>query len=232
MNFKNILEYQKKDGELIKIQRELSSHPSKKVSSDMIVIVKRAQEKSAQLENRAGILAKDFEALKKAYEENVKQIEKFVSKDLETVSEKDLDSITSATNAIINNLNVLEKKLFSEAENLNIALNEFETAKKQYGSARAKYGEHKKIYDAFTKTKEPDVSKVKAELQNLEGGIEPKLLAKYKQLRSDRLFPVFVKLTDKSCGGCRMELSAGEIEKVKTNGYIECDNCHRIIFFE
>lgn len=232
MDFKNILEYQKKDGELIRIERELMSHPSKKVSSEMIAVVKSAQEKSAKLENRAGVLAKDFEALKKAYDENVKQIEKFVSKDLETVSEKDLESITVATNAIINNLNVLEKKLFAEAENLNIALNEFEAAKKQYGTARAKYNEHKQIYDSFSKTKEPDILRVKAELKKLEPGIEPKLLAKYTQLRSDRLFPVFVRLIEKSCGGCRMELSAAEVEKVKTNGYMECDNCHRVIISE
>ena len=31
MDFKNILEYQKKDGELIKIERELNSNPSRKV---------------------------------------------------------------------------------------------------------------------------------------------------------------------------------------------------------
>ena len=78
MDFKNVLEYQKKDGELIKIERELNSHQSRKISSEMISVVKKAQERSAQLENHAGALSKDFEALQKAYNENVAQIEKFV----------------------------------------------------------------------------------------------------------------------------------------------------------
>lgn len=232
MDFKNVLEYQKKDGELIKIERELNSHPSRKISSEMIGVVKKAQERSVQLESHAGALSKDFEALQKAYKENVSQIEKFVSKDLESLSQKDLESISEACNAILNNMNILEKKLFSAAENLNITLNEFEKTKKQYGAARAKYGEHKQVYDALFKQKEPEINAIKAELAKLEGGIEPKLLAKYKQLRSDKLFPAFVRLNDKSCGGCRMELSAAEIEKVKTNGYMECDNCHRIIISE
>lgn len=231
MDFSNILEYQKKDGELIKIERELSSNPSRKIFSEMVAIVKKAQEKSGALEQRAGTLAKDYEALKKTYDENIAQVEKFVSKNLENCSEKELENILSASNSIINNLNILEKKLFSEAENLNITLNEFENAKKQYGSARAKYNEHKQAYDNLLKSKEPEITKIKSDLSKLEGGIEPKLLNKYKQLRSDKLYPAFVRLIDKSCGGCRMELSAAEIEKVKNNGYMECDNCHRIIYF-
>lgn len=231
MDFKNILEYQRKDGELIKIERELNSSPSKKVSADMIMVVKKAQEKSAQLEKRAEVMLKDFESLKKTYQDNMAQVQKFISKNLESVSAKDLDNIISASNAIINNLGVLEKKLFLEAENFNIALNEFDQAKKQYGAARAKYTEHKQVYDSLLKQKEPEIAAIKKELETLEKGIEPKLLTKYKQLRADRLFPAFVKLIDKSCGGCRMELSAAEVEKVKNNGYMECDNCHRIIYF-
>lgn len=232
MNFNNILQYQKKDAELIRIERELNNNPDKRISSQMIAVVKSAQEKSSLLEKNAEILEKDFYLVKKAYNETISQVEKFVSKDLKSLSQKDLESIINATNGILNNLNILEKKLFSEAEKLNITLNEFEKAKKQYGTARSKYNEHKKNYDEILKTKEPEISKIKKELIELEKNIEPKLLSKYKQLRADKLFPVFVKLTDKSCGGCRMELSAAEIEKVKTNGYLECDNCRRIIILE
>ena len=74
MDFKNILEYQKKDGELIKIERELSSNPSRKVSSEMIAVVKGAQEKSAMLESRAAGLEKDFQAIKKSYSDTTAQI--------------------------------------------------------------------------------------------------------------------------------------------------------------
>ena len=231
MDFKNILEYQRKDSELIKIERELNSNPSKKISNDMIAVVKAAQEKSAQLEKKAEIMLKDFENLKKSYESNMAQVQKFISKNIESVSAKDLENIVSASNTIINNFNVLEKKLFAEAENFNIALNEFEKAKKQYGVARAKYNENKQIYDSLLKQKEPEINQIKKDLLELEKNIDGKILAKYKQLRADKIFPVFVKLFDKSCGGCRMELSAAEVEKVKAQGYMECDNCHRIIYF-
>lgn len=229
MDFTKILEYQKKDGELFRLERELNQNPSKKTYIEMVKIVKQTQEKSNALENRAGVLSREYEQLKQAYSDNTKQMEKFVSKDLEKVSEKDIESIVSATNSMIANLNVLEKKLFGEAESLNLTLNEFENTKKTYSQARAKYAENKRIYDAEFAKKGPEMDAIKSELSKLEKNIDPKLLSKYKQLRTDRIYPVFVKLSDRSCGGCRMELSASEVERVKANGYIECYNCHRTI---
>lgn len=232
MDFNKIIEYQKKDGDLFRIERELDKSESKKIYQEMIGIVKRAQERSDALENKAGEIIKDYENIKKTYEENVSQFEKFISKNLEEVSEKDLDTITNATNSIINNLNILEKKLFSTAEILNTVLNDFNQTKKTYGTARLKYAEHKKEYEEELKDKTPQIEEIKKELNQLEKNIDAKLLSKYKQLRADRIYPAFVRLIDKSCGGCRMERSAAEIDKIKTLGYLECENCHRIIIGE
>lgn len=232
MNFTKIIEYQKKDGDLFRIERELSRSESKKVYQEMIGIVKKAQERSAALENRAGQILKDYEEIKKTYDENVSYFEKFVSKNLEEVSEKDLETITNATNSIINNLNILEKKLFSTAEILNSTLNEFNQTKKTYGTARAKYTDNKKIYEEELSKKNPQIEQIKKELTKLEKDIDQKILSKYKQLRADRVYPAFVKLVDKACGGCGMERSAAEVDKIKNQGYIECETCHRIIFVE
>ncbi len=232
MDFTKILEYQKKDGDLFRIERELSQNENKKIYQDMIGLVKKAQERSSSLESKAGELLRDYESIKKAYDENISQYEKFISKNLENVSEKDLEIIINATNSIINNLNILEKKLFTEAEILNNTLNEFNSTKKTYGTARAKYAESKQAYDEELNKKTPQIEQIKKELTALEKGLDSKLLARYKQLRADRIYPVFVKLIDRSCGGCRMERSAAEIDKIKNQGYMECENCHRIIIVD
>lgn len=229
MDFTKILEYQKKDGELFKIERELNQNESKKISQEMFGVIKKAQDRSKSLENKAGIILKDYDSIKKAYNENISQLEKFVSKKLEEITDKDLDTVMNAANSIINNLNILEKKLFAEAESLNATLNEFNSTKKNYGNARAKYAENKKIYEDELSEKNPQIDQIKKELSKLEKDIEPKMLSRYKQLRSDRIYPVFVRLIDKSCGGCRMERSAGELDKLKNQGYLECENCHRMI---
>ena len=63
--------------------------------------------------------------------------------------------------------------------------------------------------------KEQEIAQIKKELLELEKGIDPKLMAKYKQLRQDRIFPVFAPLSSRSCGICMLELSAVEVDKVK-----------------
>ena len=56
--FEDILKYQKKDLELIRLQRELETLPSKKVVSDMVALVKELQGTSVSLEKQAGVLKK------------------------------------------------------------------------------------------------------------------------------------------------------------------------------
>lgn len=65
MDISKIIEYQKKDAELFKIENQLAKSEFKKNYQDMIAVVKKAQEKSSQLENQAGLLLKDFNLLNK-----------------------------------------------------------------------------------------------------------------------------------------------------------------------
>lgn len=229
MNFTKILEYQKKDGELFRLERGLDLNESKKIYQEMLKIIKKAQDNSSTLENKAGNILKDYEVIKGTYEENIVQFEKFVSKNLEDLSDKDIENIINTANSIINNLNILEKRLFLIAEVLNSTLNDFNQTKRTYGNAREKYIENKKKYDNEFIKKSPEIDKIKKELQSLEKDVDLKLLTRYKQLRGDKIYPVFVKLIDRSCGGCRMERSEAEIDKIKNQGYMECENCHRIM---
>ncbi len=230
MDISKIIEYQKKDAELFKIENQLAKSEFKKNYQDMIAVVKKAQEKSSQLENQAGLLLKDFNLLNKTYNENNANVEKLANKDLSKLSETEFETLTKNVNALVNNLNILEKKILQIAEKLNISLNEFDAAKKNYGSAKAKYTENKKKYDELAASKQPEIEKIKGELATMEKSIDPKLMAKYKQHRQDKLFPVFAPLSGRSCGVCMLELSSVEVDKVKSQGYLECDNCHRIIY--
>lgn len=230
MDISKIIEYQKKDAELYKIENQLAKSEFKKNYQDMIAIVKKAQEKSSQLENQAAQILKEFNALNKSFNENNANIDKLSNKDLSKLNDSDFESVTKNVNTLLNNLNILEKKILQIAEKLNVALNEFDVAKKNYGMAKAKYTDNKKKYDDLAASKQPEIEKIKSELAAMEKDIDAKLLAKYKQHRQDKIFPVFAPLSGRSCGVCMLELSSVEVDKVKSQGYLECDNCHRIIY--
>ena len=99
----------------------------------------------------------------------------------------------------------------------------------------------KKILDAKEareniKTTDTEISNDKqveallAKKSELEKVIEPNKLAKYKAMKQDGIFPVLVPLTEKRCGGCRVELSSVALDKLKNGEVYECEQCRRIIY--
>ena len=230
MDLKKILEYQKKDAELIKLERTLNNNENKKIYSQMVSIVKDAQNRSNALEKQAGDLLTIYSSLKKTYEDNIKSANIVNNKKLETASVSDLDTMEEIASNIITNLSILEKKLLLEAEKVNAVLNDFDQTRKRYNLARDKYTKHKALFDEQSKEIEPLIAEKTKEVKKLEAGIDPTILAKYKQRRQDNIFPVLVPCIDKACGGCRMELPYANLATLKTKGILECEHCRRIIY--
>ena len=225
-----IIEYQKQDSEIIKLERQLASSEDRKIFRNMINIVNEAQNASNVLEKEAGELKREYEALQKNYNENLKSCTAIAKKDFSEATEEDLQNFSKISEVVMNNLNVIEKKLFSVAERINACLNEFEAIKKRHADAKNEYSVHKAAYDKLANELNPKITELKDNLQKLESGIDANLLAKYKQRRADKIFPVYVPLTDKACGGCRMELASASLEKIKKDGILECEHCRRIIY--
>lgn len=230
MDLKTILNYQKKDAELIRLERELNNNENKKAYTQMISVVKDAQNRSNSLEKQAGELLSIYQNLKKTYEDNIKSANIVIGRKLETASISDLDTIEEIASNIVNNLSILEKKLLQEAEKVNAVLVDFDQTRKRYNLARDKYTKHKELFDEESKKLEPAIAEKTKEIKKLEAGIDPVILAKYKQRRQDNIFPVLVPCIDKACGGCRMELPYANLSTLKTKGVLECEHCRRIIY--
>lgn len=230
MDLKKLLEYQKQDSELIKLERQLYNNEDRKIFNQMINVVKDAQNKSALLEKQAGDLITVYNNLKQTFDDNIKSANIIGNKNIEDASPEDIENIQKIATDIVNNLSILEKKLLQQAERVNSVLIEFEKTRNNYNLARDKYNKHKELYDAESQKIEPVLAEKQKEIKKLEQGIEPSVLAKYKQRRSDRIFPVFVPCVDKACGGCRMELPSASLSTLKNNGVLECEHCRRIIY--
>lgn len=230
MNIENLLEYQKKDFEIFKLERELYQGKDKKVINEMIKKVNDSKNRSIQLENKASDLTNEFENLKKLYEENIAALNRMAKSNLEKLSDADLASLENTLNSVNANLNVIENKLSYFAKSINVVLADFEGAKKAYNNAREEYTKHKDLYDAEESKIKPQIESITKELLALEKGIDEKLLTRYKAKRQDKRFPIFVPLVSNTCGGCQMELSYATINTAKEKGLVECEHCRRVIY--
>ncbi len=230
MDFKKLMEYQKCDAGAIKLERQLNDSEHKKTYTNMLAVVKDAKNHTAALENRAGDLLKSYEQLKSKYTENCSMLDKLTKLDMSKESSENIDKHFEKIAVVSNNLNAFEKKLLAIAEQVNSTLNDFETTKKRYAGARNKYNEQKTMFEKEEAMVKPKLEEISKELSKLEKELDPKVLAKYKSLRQDRIFPVLVPYSDNCCGGCRMELSYAAQSKLKAQGYLECEHCRRIIY--
>lgn len=230
MDLKSILEYQKKDAELVKLERRLNSSENKKIFTQMISVVKDAQSQSGALEVQAAEIIKSFDQLKKTYNDNAKSANVLANKKLENLGEEDLKTIEEISQTISSNLAILEKKLLAQAEKVRTILSNFDLTKKKYNTAKDKYNKHKELFDEESQKLNPEIEKTTKEVKALESSIDPSMLAKYKQKRQDRIYPVFVPCMDKACGGCRMELPSASLSLLKKEGILECEHCRRIIY--
>lgn len=230
MNVEKILDYQKKDFEIYKKEKELYQGEDRKAINEMIKKVKLAQSKSIGLEKRAKELNAEFEKLKKTFEKNIDNVNRMQKTNYEKLSGEDLESFQNTLGDLVANLNVIEGKLSYFAKSINVVLADFEKAKKAYANARVEYDKHKSAYEEVEKKIKPEIEKGQKELLELEKDIDKELFAKYRIKRQDKRFPIIVPLLEKSCGGCQMQLSYSSLSNLKSKGLIECEHCRRLIY--
>ncbi len=231
MDINKILDYQKKDFEIIKLERQLENNEDKKIYQNMVGIIKDTKNKSTALDKEASTLLEEYKSLKHTYDENLKSCGIVLNKDIEKISEDDLNNVANVAENLINNMNIIEKKLMYLAERVNGILSQFKDSKKKNSEAMKQYTAHKNAYEKLSEELKPQIEEKQKEIKKLEKDVDATLLSKYKQRRADKIYPVFVPVTDKACGGCRMEIPTASLEKLKKQGFLECEHCRRIIYF-
>ena len=98
--------------------------------------------------------------------------------------------------------------------------------------ARAEFDRIKVIYDSEYKQASVKLEELKAKVAKEAEGISAELLEKYKAIKRHAAMPI-TKLHDDRCGGCNMQLSAADKDKVRSGlPYVECENCGRIILIK
>lgn len=228
----NILKYQDLEEKLLALQKKLEEHPDKKSVNNMVSQVKSEQNRLISLENQAKETMNEYNTLKAEYEKSLTKMTQLLKTDTEKISEKEFDDLMKNTNELSNHLNNLERKVSTSGMKANQILQNFESAKKNIIISRQKHKQAKEKFDSVKAEIEPQIDSIKKQMSDLEPSIEPNILAKYKHIRLDNIFPVFVVLNKSSCGGCRMEVSAAFINKVKEKGFLECEQCRRLVYIK
>ncbi|NCB48508.1 MAG: hypothetical protein EOM55_02670 [Clostridia bacterium] len=230
--FEKILEYQKLDGNLLAFEREVEKDPAKQNLLKAMSLAKDSQSQLILLDETANKAIKEYENCKKEFEKNFTELDKFNKEDLSSFTVEVLNAKLDEINALLSKLASLERTLSFQAENISTIIKNSEHYKKSIILNKQKYNENKEAFEGINKKFAPQIDGIKKQMLEMEKQIDPKILAKYKHLRQDRIFPVFVPLNGNSCGGCSMEIPSALMNKLKENGYLECEQCRRYVYID
>ena len=223
-----ILKYQEIDIEIKKIEAEIMENKDRKNALKMQQFLKDAQSKLVELEKRAGETIKAYNQYREIYNKMAKNLE-VAEKNSggEDVSKN--EGLLDAIETITSNLNKLDKEMSAVINNCTSIQNEVSSIMKSARTAKANMQKYKEDFAAYKAQMDEKIAELKDKLAKQAKNCDKTLLAKYKQKAAEKT-NVFVPEVSNRCGGCRMEISASKLNKLKTDGFIECENCGRIIY--
>jgi len=73
------------------------------------------------------------------------------------------------------------------------------------------------------------LSELKHKRQTLSASIDPQAIGFYEQLKRQK-GTALAKVEQGICVGCRISLSAAQLQQVRTGSLVQCSNCGRILF--
>ena len=227
MDLKEILEYQKIDMQIRKIEADVKNSDDKKKAEQMQAYWKNGQSKLAALEETSAKLVKLHEKAVQTYNDFVAKLDAMIKE-----GEPKNQSEATAQMEKLNSYHAACVKIQKDLESLKNSLEKIaadcDAVRKNMNTAKGNFEVYKKRLSELKQNVEPELNALKEQRAKLEPKIDPELLAKYKH-KAESKPKVIVECKDNTCGGCRMEISGAKIKSLREKGIIECENCGRII---
>ncbi|MBQ7797667.1 MAG: hypothetical protein IJ371_00905 [Clostridia bacterium] len=183
------------------------------------------------IDKNAAILANQFEQINKKYEQLNAKSEITAKQKPEKTGIANIGNLIDGANYLTSELAKLEQTTRELNDMSSRLLSDYNRAMQDLGEMTAMQKQFKQKIDESEAIVAPKIAELEAEIKKLEAGANKELYAKYKSMRADNIFPVYVHLRGNRCGSerCGMELSLSFIQKLKQEGMLHCENCSCII---
>lgn len=231
--FKAMIDYQRKDIELRKINNVLDKDDALASMNVNKRAFNEAKQTIADCEKLAGNLLEIYAELQKYIDDNealLLEIEGAQGENEDEIAQRvrKLESLKSKFQSADKKMHDIEEKSKSVCARRADALKSGNAAKQKFAEAREKHGK-------LVNSKAADVNKLKDELAKMQRYLDPKIFEEYQKLVADNKFPPIVpaagdeKRNMYNCGGCGLNLPQKGNAMLNDQGWFRCENCRRII---
>ncbi len=226
---KNVLKIQELERQIRKLKSSTGNSPENAKYEQIKSARKQVFNNMNSIDNTAAMIVKQFEQVMARFEQLNAKSEITAKQKPEKTGIANIGNVIEDANYLTSELAKLEQKLRNLNDKANRLSGEFTAAMNEFKVLTAKQEQIRKIVDQKQASIMPEVAEKEAEIKKLEASVDKAMYEKYKNLRNDNIFPVFVRLNDNRCGACRLEQSLNFIQKLKQAGMLPCEQCRRII---
>lgn len=232
-NFVMMLEYQKKDIELRKLNNLLKRDDALASMNKYKRAFDDAKRAISECEQQAAALLDTFAELQRYIEENEGLLAELEGAECD--SEEELETRVKRLESLKSKFQNAEKKMHDLEEKAKSVCTRRADALKSGKAARQKFDEAREKHGKLVNSKADEMNRLKAELEKMRGSLDPKLFAEYTKLVEDNKFPPIVRAAGDekknmfNCGGCGLNLPQKGNAALNDQGWFRCENCRRII---
>ena len=224
-----ILNYQEVDKKLYKLERELSGSEERKEYAKYKKFLETAPEKLDSLEAKATSLRAEADGLTAKYEQLAETLKDFDNLDELVNGGADVAFYQRKAQLKVDQIKKMKADLVNLLKSIQEVDAEYQKLKKQVIAAQKQYAEASEKYKALMESRAAERKELETKLSVLAKEVSSELMQKYQTKRKEKIFPVVVELASNRCY-CTMEPPLATLNKLTGGAFMECDNCHRVIF--
>ncbi|PWM70357.1 MAG: hypothetical protein DBX59_10910 [Bacillota bacterium] len=226
---KELLAYQETDAKLKAIEQEIANSEERRKTASAKKFLDGVNDSVAALEKRAKELSAVYESLLSAHAEFTETFREISAAADGAEDTNAAGYLQKKADELALRLANLESQASALSDEINGVLSSFSQLKKKTQAAKEQFNEYGQKYKELKQSREAERSAIEKELAALEKSVDAALMEKYKAKRKDKMFPVLYEVKGNMCGKCLMELSMSDLNRLKSEEVIECDNCRCLI---
>ncbi len=225
-----LLAYQKADAQAKEIEKTLSESVDRKKTLGAKKYLDGVVENVNKLDLRAAELISAYEQATNEQLKLKEQEKELVQALGESEDENAVSYLLKKVDELIVKIKALGKKAVKIQEEIQAIYDEYTNIKNMSKAAQKQYSEYSVKYAELKKSLKDKKDAVDKELEKLKGEVDGELMERYLKKRADKMYPIVYEIRGNACGACNMELSVGELNKLKKGEVIDCGNCGRLLY--
>ena len=227
-----LLKYQDVDAGLRKIETELAGSEARKKAVTAKKFLESVEETVAKLDVKAAELAHIYAKMQDESKALSEQREEFMGALEHAEDENGINYLLKKVDELYAKVKNLSQEAQKVSDAMQAIYKEYASVRTNIKTAQAQYSENAKIYGELKASRQDERARIEQELKEIEKGVDPTLMARYKAKRAAKMFPIVYEVRGDFCGACNMELPKSILSHLKNGALIECDQCGKLLYVE